>query len=240
MGQGFRPKSSRLKRAFGAISGRANTTAKRARRLESVRTRYHEREGGWGDNPPRGRRYKQFDAFDGWKAMKEQAWKSFRLAEPIAAKHRVKLAVENHNDWRIDDLLEFVEGIKSEWFGLCLDTVNSMALLEDPLETVSTLVPYVFTTHVKDMGVREYSDGFLLWEVPLGRGFLDLNRIFHLCENENPKVQFCLEMITRDPLEIPCLTQDYWATFQGVEPRQLARALQMVRADRSDGPLPKI
>ena len=90
------------------------------------------------------------------------------------------------------------------------------------------------------MGVREYSDGFLLWEVPLGRGFLDLNRIFHLCENENPKVQFCLEMITRDPLEIPCLTQDYWATFQGVEPRQLARALQMVRADRSDGPLPKI
>ena len=187
-----------------------------------------------------GRRYEQFDAFEGWKAMKEQAWKSFRLAEPIAAKHRVKLAVENHKDWRIDDLLEFVEGINSEWFGICLDTGNSIALLEDPLETASALAPYVFTTHVKDMGVREYSDGFLLSEVPLGRGFLDLNRIFDLCENENPKVQFCLEMITRDPLEIPCLTQDYWATFQGVEPRQLARALQMVRANRSDGPLPKI
>ena len=114
-------------------------TAKRARRLESVRTRYHECEGGWGDNPPRGRCYKQFDALEGWKAMKEQAWKPFRLAEPIAAKHRVKLAVENHNDWCIDDLLEFVEGIKSEWLVLCLNTVNSIAPLEDPLETASSL-----------------------------------------------------------------------------------------------------
>ena len=90
------------------------------------------------------------------------------------------------------------------------------------------------------MGVTECSDGFLLSEVPLGRGFLDLNRIFHHCENEDPKVQFCLEMITRDLLEIHCLTQDCWATFRGVEPRQLARALQMVWANRSDNPLPKI
>ena len=61
--------------------------------------------------------------------MKEQAWKPFALAEPIAAKHRVKLAVENHNDWCIYDLLELVEGIKSEWVVLCLDTVNSLAPL---------------------------------------------------------------------------------------------------------------
>ena len=187
-----------------------------------------------------GRRYEQFDSFEGWKAMKEQAWKSFRLAEPIAAKYRVKLAVENHKDWRIDDLVEFVGGISSEWFGICLDTGNSIALLEDPLETASALAPYVFTTHVKDMGVKEYPDGFLLSEVPLGRGFLDLNRIFDLCEKSNPQVKFCLEMITRNPLEIPCLTQNYWATFQNMKPLSLARALKMVRENTSEQSLPQI
>lgn len=187
-----------------------------------------------------GRRYEQFNSFEGWKAMKEQAWKSFRLAEPIAAKHRVKLAVENHKDWRIDDLVEFVGGIESEWFGLCLDTGNSIALLEDPLETARALAPSVFTTHVKDMGVKEYSDGFLLSEVPLGSGFLDLPGIFELCEKANPQVQFCLEMITRDPLEIPCLTQNYWATFPNAKAQRLAKALKMVRANESEQPLPKI
>jgi sugar phosphate isomerase/epimerase len=187
-----------------------------------------------------GRRYEQFDSYDGWKAMKEQAWKSFRLAEPIAAKHRVKLAVENHKDWRIDDLVEFVEGIGSEWFGICLDTGNSIALLEDPMETARALAPSVLTTHVKDMGVKEYSDGFLLSEVPLGRGFLDLPGIFDLCEKANPQVQFCLEMITRDPLKIPCLTQNYWATFSDAKARRLASALQMARSNASEQPLPRI
>ncbi len=187
-----------------------------------------------------GRRYEQFDSFEGWKGMKEQAWESFRLAEPIAAKHRVKLAVENHKDWRIDDLVEFVRGISSEWFGICLDTGNSIALLEDPLETARALSPSVFTTHVKDMGVKEYADGFLLSEVPLGRGFLDLKSVFNLCEKSNPQVQFCLEMITRDPLKVPCFTQDYWATFQDVGAKALAGAMRMVRANASQHPLPNI
>ena len=89
-------------------------------------------------------------------------------------------------------------------------------------------------------GVREYSDGFLLSEVPLGRGFLDLSHIFDLCEKAYPQVQFCLEMITRDPLKIPCLTQNYWATFKEGRAQRLAKALQMVRANKSDQALPRI
>jgi hypothetical protein len=34
--------------------------------------------------------------------------------------------------------------------------------MEDPMEVVKTLLPYLFSTHVKDMAVDEYEDGFRL------------------------------------------------------------------------------
>jgi hypothetical protein len=42
------------------------------------------------------------------------------------------------------------------------------------MDVIKTLVPYVFSTHVKDMALEEYVDGFLLSEVPLGTGYIRL------------------------------------------------------------------
>ena len=44
-----------------------------------------------------------------------------------------------------------------------------------------------------------------------------------------PEIRLNLEMITRDPLEVPCLTPKYWATFEDLPARHLARSLTMVR-----------
>ncbi|HKA06945.1 MAG TPA: hypothetical protein VKD71_06775, partial [Gemmataceae bacterium] len=52
--------------------------------------------------------------------------------------------------------------------------------------------------------------------------------------------RFSLEMITRDPLRIPCLTDDYWATLEKVPGRELARALAMVQKHAAKEPLPRI
>jgi sugar phosphate isomerase/epimerase len=114
-----------------------------------------------------------------------------------------------------------------------LDFGNSISLLEDPMEVVEKLAPYVFTTHVKDMAVAEHEEGFLMAEVPLGQGFLDLPKIVSLCKKHNGSVKLNLEMITRDPLKIPCLTKDYWATFEDVPGKDLAKTLTMVKENKS-------
>jgi hypothetical protein len=44
-----------------------------------------------------------------------------------------------------------------------------------------------------------------------------------------PKINLNLEMITRDPLKIPCLTDRYWATFPQVKADLLAHALHIVQ-----------
>jgi sugar phosphate isomerase/epimerase len=161
------------------------------------------------------------------------------MAEPIVARHEMTLAIENHKDFRADGLVELLRQIDSEHLGVCVDTGNNLALLENPNKTVDVLAPYAVSAHLKDMGALEYEDGFLLSEVPLGEGLLDLKRIVAVLKKANPKLRFSLEMITRDPLEIPCLTDAYWATFPDLPGKHLAGALSFVRANKPSRPLPR-
>jgi hypothetical protein len=55
----------------------------------------------------------------------------------------------------------------------------------------------------------------------------------------NPKLQFSLEMITRDPLKIPCLTKKYFATMPALSAGELAAALSRVRRQTSKKALPR-
>jgi sugar phosphate isomerase/epimerase len=159
------------------------------------------------------RRYEHFPSRVAWEQWQEAAIATLQRVEPILAKHQVRLAVENHKDWCAAEQAEVFRRLSSEWIGICLDYGNNLALLEDPLATAQTLAPWILTTHVKDMAVRQSPDGFLLSEVPLGRGILDLSALTRICREANPRVRFLLEMITRDPLPIPWLTDSYWATF---------------------------
>lgn len=179
-----------------------------------------------------GRRYEDFHTLEAFRAFAKASMMALRLAEPVVRKHKIKLAVENHKDWRAPELREIMKKLDSEWVGVNIDFGNNVALIEDPMEVVKSLAPFVFSTHVKDMGVQAYDDGFLLSEVPLGEGILDLRQMFDVCRAQNAHVTFNLEMITRDPLKIPCLTKDFWQTLPSVTAGQLATTLRTVR-DRS-------
>ncbi|HKB02914.1 MAG TPA: sugar phosphate isomerase/epimerase family protein [Gemmataceae bacterium] len=187
-----------------------------------------------------GRRYEVFRTAKEYAAFAEQAVASLRLAEPVMARHKVTLAVENHKDYRTDELVDVMKGLSSEYVGVCVDTGNSIALLERPTETAELLAPWARACHLKDMGVEGSPDGFLLSEVPLGEGFLDLRRIVDVLRKGRPAMRFSLEMITRDPLRIPCLTDGYWATMEKVPGLDLARLLALVNKHAGKDPLPRI
>ncbi|NNE78318.1 MAG: TIM barrel protein, partial [Pricia sp.] len=119
-----------------------------------------------------GRRYENFDTMSAFQNFKKDSVHALQRVEPILRKHKIKLAVENHKDWRADEFLEILKGLDSEWIGVTLDTGNNIALLEDPMEVVQALAPFAYSVHLKDMAVEEYEDGFLMSEVVLGDGFL--------------------------------------------------------------------
>ena len=187
-----------------------------------------------------GRRYEVFDKADDYPAFVTRAEATLRRAEPAARAAKVVLAVENHKDFRADEQVDLLQAVGSEWVGVCVDTGNNLALLDDPVEAVKALAPLARTVHLKDVGLEEAADGFRMAEVPLGRGCLDLPAMVKALRQANPRVRFQLEMITRDPLSIPCLTEKYWATLGRAPGRDLARTLARVKATAGPNPLPRI
>ncbi len=187
-----------------------------------------------------GRRYETFATAAAFREWADRAWQALTLAEPVVARQGVVLAVENHKDRRAGELVDLLKRLDSRHVGACVDTGNNLSLLEEPLEVVETLAPWARSVHLKDMAVAEYPDGFLLAEVPLGEGFLDLKKVVATLRRARPGVRFNLEMITRDPLKVPCLTPKYWATFENLPGRYLAQTLALVRRQAGGRPLIRI
>ena len=187
------------------------------------------------------RRYEEFDTFEKFKANFEQCQKQVALAEPVLRKHRIALALENHKGWRAEEHAAWLRRVGSEWLGVHLDFGNNVALCEDPADTLKILYPHIISCHIKDMAVEMYEDGFLLSEVPLGEGFLDIKGMVTTLQMKNPNMAFNLEMMTRDPLQIPVFTPGYWATFNDpsspLPGRDLARVLDLVRKNKPKQPL---
>ena len=109
-----------------------------------------------------GRRYEDFNEMAKWKEFVAQWQKTLEKAEPLLKKHKLPVGVENHKDWLADEQVAMLKRIGSEYLGACVDFGNNVALLEDSLEVAEKLAPYAVTTHLKDMAVRPYDEGFEL------------------------------------------------------------------------------
>ncbi len=189
------------------------------------------------------RRYEQYNAFGPFKADFERCQKTVALAEPVLRTHQVKLAIENHKGWRAAEQAAWMKRLSSEWVGVHFDFGNNISLCEEPMQSLRTLQPYIMSCHIKDMAVQPYEGGFLMSEVVMGDGFLDLKQMVQTLRQNNPNMAFDLEMITRDPLKIPVLTDQYWVSFDDsyspLPGRDLAHTLMMVKNNPPRKPLPQ-
>ena len=191
-----------------------------------------------------GRRYEDFDSLAAFQSKFSECKKSIGLAEPVLRKYRMPLAIENHKGWRAIEQAAWMNEVSSEWVGVCLDMGNNLSLCEPPDETFDALTPYTIFSHIKDMGLQDYPDGFLLSEVPFGEGVINLKERVAQLRRKDPKMLFCLEMITRDPLKVPVFTDKYWTTFSDratqIPAQDLAKVLEIVRNNPPKTPLPRV
>ncbi len=179
------------------------------------------------------RRYEEFKAFEEFKISFEAHQRSVERAEPILRRHKMRLAIENHKGWRAAEQAAWIRRMGSEYLGVCYDFGNNFALSETPEETFRHLAPLTIYVSFKDMAVEMYDQGFLLSEVALGDGVLDIPGMVRRLQAYDPNMIFAIELITRDPLQIPVFTEQYWATFDDhyspLPGRDLARVLDFVR-----------
>lgn len=92
----------------------------------------------------------------------------------------VTLALETGPAFTTFDLLRLFEmcGVRpGEHLGICLDTMNVLTLLEDPVEAAGRVLPWVLTTHIKDGAILLAEDGFIAFAAEAGTGVIDLETI---------------------------------------------------------------
>lgn len=187
-----------------------------------------------------GRRYEDFRSGEAWREFADHWRRVLPRAKGALERHRLAVGIENHKDWRAQELVDLIRSVDSPFLGACIDFGNNLSLLEDPLETVTALAPYAVTTHLKDMAVRPYDRGFLMSEVPLGAGICPLARMIAVVQAARPEAPLVLEMITRDPLKIPCHDDVYWATYPSRDQGLLERFEATVLARARAQPLPQV
>lgn len=95
---------------------------------------------------------------------------------PELKESRIILAIENHDRLLSREFVEIVKKAKSDWVGICLDTVNSMGAGEGLETVIGLLAPHTVNLHVKEFSIRRVSHkmGFVIEGVPLGKGMLPL------------------------------------------------------------------
>ncbi len=160
-----------------------------------------------------GRRYDSFTSVQQFDEWLERSNAIIMKCLPIAEKYKIAIALENHKDRKVEQHVAFLKKASERIFGLADRSRQQHGLHGGGDRHGDEARPYVKATSLKDMGVAPYDQGFLLSEVLFGTGINDQVKLFALMRKHNPKVNPTTELITRDPLKIPVLTEDYYRSF---------------------------
>ena len=127
---------------------------------------------------------------------------SLRSQRQMLKDHNVILAIETHFEFTTHELLRLFEQCNAEpgdYLGICLDTMNLLTMLEDPIKATERILPWVVSTHIKDGAILLASEGLMTFPVEMGKGIVNL-----------------LEIVTRIaslPHEVHLTVEDHGGSF---------------------------
>ncbi len=148
----------------------------------------------------------------------------------------VKIAVENHaGDMQALELIQLIEAAGKEYVGANLDSGNACWTMEDPVQSLQTLAPYVVTTSLRDSMVWDSEQGAKVQWTAMGEGNMDLKTFFERFGQLCPGVPVHIETISGFAREIPFLKPEFWEAWPKTKAAELAAFLALARHGK---PLP--
>jgi sugar phosphate isomerase/epimerase len=149
----------------------------------------------------------------------------------------VRIAVENHaGDMHSTELAQLVEEAGRDLVGVNLDSGNALWTLEDPIDSLRTLAPYVLTTSLRDAAVWETPAGAAVAWTAMGEGQIDLQAYFAAFRELCPGVTVHIETISGFNREFAYLTPEFWKAWPAMPADRFARFLALAKAGRPREP----
>ncbi|WP_022667055.1 sugar phosphate isomerase/epimerase family protein [Desulfospira joergensenii] len=113
---------------------------------------------------------------------------------PLLEKTGIQLAVENHTETFAEEVLWLVKRISHPLVGTCVDTVNSMGVLENPETAVEKLAPFAFCNHFCDHKLTRDQFGIRFHGVALGDGDIDCRKVYKTIRELSPADRITFEI----------------------------------------------
>ena len=108
----------------------------------------------------------------------------------------VTLAVETHFEFTTFELLRLFEMCDAKpggYVGICLDTMNLLTMLEEPVLAAKRILPWVVASHIKDGGITLVPEGLVSFPCEIGKGIVDLKKIISLLSSISRPVHLSIE-----------------------------------------------
>lgn len=126
-----------------------------------------------------------------------------RRAADYAGERDVRLALENHGDLRVADILAIFERVdRPDVLGVCLDNVNLIRVGDDMAEGTRALAPHTLLVQLKD---HEAGDP-TIWGGPvctaLGEGIADLDGLLVILAAAGFDGPVCVELASLGPDDV--------------------------------------
>ena len=154
------------------------------------------------------------------------------------------LAIETHfefTSWELVRLFDRCDAQPGGWLGICLDTMNLLTMLEDPVAATRRLLPWVVSTHIKDGAVRLDADGLLTFPTAIGHGVIDLDAIVGLVAATGRDVHLSVEDHAGS-FRLPVFDPTFLSRFPDLTVEEFSRLVALAQhtsARTSAVPLPR-
>jgi sugar phosphate isomerase/epimerase len=130
------------------------------------------------------------------ETLLEEMAKTLKAQRQMLMDNGVILAIETHFEFTTHELLRLFDrcdAVPGEYLGICLDTMNLLTMLEDPVYATQRILPWVVGSHIKDGGVFLDDTGLTTFPSEIGKGVVDLQKIFALLDRAQRKINLTIE-----------------------------------------------
>ncbi len=173
-----------------------------------------------------GDRHDRFRIDTNWKDQVDATREVLDRLTPALRDRRIKVAIETHADFTVNELLTLLDRLDPEIAGVTLDTGNLVMRLDDPVWAVDRLAPWVLGTHVKDC-VLENSARGLRWQArPVGSGVLPMPDLLAPLLHANPALNLSIEVHPRT-YDLPIFDPSWLAFFPNLKTESVAAVVRL-------------
>lgn len=161
--------------------------------------------------------------------------KELKRMIPIVQDLGLFWAIETHFEFTSHELVRLFENngfYPDKNIGICLDTMNLLTMLEDPVQATQRLLPWIVSTHMKDGGLVIYPEGLRSYPAPIGEGWIRLDEIARLLKKEGRVKQLNLED-HNGSFVLPIYDQDFTNEFPDLDHAEFKKLVDMACSSQS-------